>query len=49
MGEVGTKWNWNCERCGCWNIRDEVGLHYMSEMRQGSFKIPERLMSREGR
>jgi hypothetical protein len=24
LGEVGTKWNWNCERCGCWNIRDEV-------------------------
>jgi hypothetical protein len=26
MGEVGSKWNWYCERCGCWNVRDEVSL-----------------------
>ncbi|WVF67934.1 hypothetical protein IAT40_002696 [Kwoniella sp. CBS 6097] len=25
IAEVGTKWNWQCERCGCWNIRDESG------------------------
>ncbi|KAI9633529.1 Ima1 N-terminal domain-containing protein [Dioszegia hungarica] len=23
--EVGTKWNWHCGRCGCWNVRDERG------------------------
>ncbi|OCF45681.1 hypothetical protein I317_00584 [Kwoniella heveanensis CBS 569] len=25
IAEVGTKWNWQCERCGCWNIRDSRG------------------------
>lgn len=25
FGEVGSKWNWRCDRCGCWNVRDEVG------------------------
>ncbi|WVQ95498.1 hypothetical protein IAU59_002595 [Kwoniella sp. CBS 9459] len=25
IAEVGTKWNWQCERCGCWNIRDARG------------------------
>ncbi|WWD20646.1 hypothetical protein CI109_105122 [Kwoniella shandongensis] len=25
IAEVGTKWNWQCERCGCWNIKDEKG------------------------
>ncbi|WWD08432.1 hypothetical protein V865_006544 [Kwoniella europaea PYCC6329] len=25
ISEVGTKWNWQCERCGCWNIKDETG------------------------
>ena len=24
VGEVGTRWNWKCERCHCWNIRDAV-------------------------
>lgn len=24
--EAGTPWHWLCERCGCWNVRDEVGL-----------------------
>ncbi|WRT70630.1 uncharacterized protein IL334_007628 [Kwoniella shivajii] len=25
IAEIGTKWNWQCDRCGCWNIRDERG------------------------
>ncbi|AAW41163.1 conserved hypothetical protein [Cryptococcus deneoformans JEC21] len=25
IAEPGTKWNWQCERCGCWNIRDAAG------------------------
>nr|XP_019008114.1 uncharacterized protein I206_07282 [Kwoniella pini CBS 10737]OCF46895.1 hypothetical protein I206_07282 [Kwoniella pini CBS 10737] len=25
IAEVGTKWNWKCDRCGCWNIKDETG------------------------
>ncbi|KAK8850464.1 hypothetical protein IAR55_004382 [Kwoniella newhampshirensis] len=25
IAEVGTQWNWQCERCGCWNIKDEKG------------------------
>ncbi|OCF54788.1 hypothetical protein L486_07924 [Kwoniella mangroviensis CBS 10435] len=25
ISEVGTKWNWQCDRCGCWNIKDETG------------------------
>jgi hypothetical protein len=24
VGQPGTRWNWHCRRCGCWNIRDEV-------------------------
>lgn len=26
IAEPGTKWNWQCERCGCWNIRDAVRI-----------------------
>lgn len=26
IAEPGTKWNWQCERCGCWNIRDNVRI-----------------------
>lgn len=24
--EGGTKWDWECDRCGCRNVRDEVIL-----------------------
>ncbi|KAK4687189.1 hypothetical protein P7C73_g2929, partial [Tremellales sp. Uapishka_1] len=24
IAPVGTRWNFQCERCGCWNIRDET-------------------------
>lgn len=24
-GEEGTKWNWQCPKCHCWNVRDKVG------------------------
>ncbi|WWC92208.1 uncharacterized protein L201_007162 [Kwoniella dendrophila CBS 6074] len=25
IAEVGSKWNWQCEKCRCWIIRDERG------------------------
>ncbi|WVQ70709.1 hypothetical protein IAR50_000231 [Cryptococcus sp. DSM 104548] len=25
IAPVGTRWNWQCERCNCWNIRDASG------------------------
>ncbi len=31
FAQVGTRWNWCCQRCGCWNIRDEVGIPESSE------------------
>ncbi|ODO10597.1 hypothetical protein I350_01194 [Cryptococcus amylolentus CBS 6273] len=46
IAPAGTKWNWQCERCNCWNIRDASGemvsdipAMHNSDYNTGSFSL----------
>ncbi|RXK40627.1 hypothetical protein M231_02082 [Tremella mesenterica] len=46
VASPGTRWNWRCDRCGCWNVKDENGEivsslpgMYDSSLNKSSFSL----------